>query len=490
MRLPTLPSREDLSLLRMRHAYRSSEAISALLSAAILVPLLVLEAINVAVIIKFVKAGNFRAMLIGLVFTTIIFLLVGALFLLINWFFSSAGCLVSIVSLLVSAALMYLSMKAITQLALLAQAGKTDINITYAISFSQAVSFFFFWHAFRVGLLERVERITLSRNPFKEYFSIGLLRGFVGSGCKKELLSRALAGVLQVVAKMAQGVSIYVFSFLFGATVFTVSILPWGVISVVLQREPLPSFKRSVVVIFYGLAVYGIIFAIPFLLTHLAFVLKRFARYLTRFSFAQTVKRDKRPAILFLRSFFDDQVTLPKPPIYLRYWMAEPVPRRLDHALVERFGYLAPVVAIGKPGEEDKLPYGAARYFVTAKNWEPTVCEFAWRAQHVVVVVDDSPGIDWEVKIMLTEPLVDKSLFLASPKLASRGLETHPRIAPLLPPDFKLSKNFHVLAAFRENNTWRWLMAKKLTADDYIVSCQAFLRRDLAKAKAGLITEI
>lgn len=139
-------------------------------------------------------------------------------------------------------------------------------------------------------------------------------------------------------------------------------------------------------------------------------------------------------------------------------------------------------------GEKD-LPFGAARLSVPDCQWKDTVLDLARGAQHVVVVVDESPGIDWEVENMLEEAFVNKSLFLASPKLALSGLETHPRLAPLLPPNFKLSKDFHVLAAFRENNTWRWLMAKKLTADDYIVCCQAFLRRDLAKAASGIITE-
>jgi|GEM_PF-2616161 len=488
MRLPTLPSREDLSLLRMRNAFRTSEVISSLLTAVIFWPLLFVEILNVAVFLGFIKTANFRAMLLSMLFGAMIFFVVGALYWLFNWFFSSAGWLVAIVSLGISGICFYLWMRAVAQFLLLTQAGKSDLRITFAIAFSQAVTFFFFLHSVHVGLLESLERSALSRNPFKEFAEVRI-RQILKRKSSVEFSPRARASVLLLIAKMAQGLSTLVFSFVVGSALFWAVFGPRIAIKSGFQFAQV-SLSELQLILFLIVAVYGTMLAIGFLLTQAAFYLKRRARYLTRFSYAQTVDHDERPPILFLRSFMDDQVTLPKPSIVLTYWMAEPVPRRLDHALVERFGYLAPVVAIGKPdAKEEDLPFGAARYFVPGKEWEPTVCEFAGRAQHVVVVVDDSPGIDWEVKTMLTEPFIDKSLFLASPKLAPSGLETHPRIAPLLPSNLKLSKNYHVLAAFRDDNTWRWLLAKKITADDYIVCCQAFLRRDLAKATSGIITE-
>lgn len=326
--------------------YRTSGVISALLSAAIFWPLLILEAFTVAVILGFIKAGNFRGMLILMLFGTTLFLVAGVLFLLVSWFFSSAGCLVSIVSLGLSAICFYLWWKAYLQFLFNMQAGKPDLKITFAIAFSEAVSFFFLLHGAHVGLLDRIERAALYRNPVKELAAIGT-RG--RRTVENRFLARVLAGVLQVVAKMVQGLSVYISAFVLGSALFWGGLGPRLAINSAFQTNPV-NLRGELKWIFILVAAYAIMLAIVFLLTQGTFALKRRARHLTRFSYAQTVEHDKRPPILFLRSFLDDQVTLPKPPLYLTYLMAEPVPRRLDHALIERFGYLAPVVAIGKPG--------------------------------------------------------------------------------------------------------------------------------------------
>jgi hypothetical protein len=483
MRLPTFPSQEDLSLFRMRNAFRSAEVISALISAGILWPLLLFAAFGVAVIIGSTRTGGYPAMMTSMILVTAVIVLTGGVYFLLDWFFQSAGCLASIVSLMLAGLCIFLAKNSFLQLVALAQAGGSDLSVTFAISFSYAVGYLFFLHGIRVGILDQVERRILSRNPVKELVARRIRR--YSEEKPRQLTSSNVRAVLfQIIAKMAQGLSAYLLAFLFGATLFHAMTL----LLVVVYSTFATSFAGFGTWLFRICTLIAVVLTISFLLIQGAFGLKRRARLLTRSSFAETVDRDKRPPILFLRSFMDDQVTLPKPPVVLTYWMAEPLPRRLDHALIERFGYLAPVVAIGKPDEKD-LPFGAARLFVPDREWQDTVLDLATRAQHVVVVVDESPGIDWEVEDMLAEPFVDKSLFLASPKLAPLGLETHSRLAPLLPPNLKLSKNYHVLAAFRDDKTWRWLTAKKITADDYIICCQAFLRRDLAKAASGIITE-
>jgi hypothetical protein len=495
MPLPALPSREDLSLVTMRRAFRTTESISALLSAAILWPLvLFLGGVLAATIELFKKAPSVRGLLASILLMTTFFVVVGGLYLLLNWFFSSAGCLVSIVSLALWASFLYLWLKTYWQLVSLVQAGQSDLGITFTLSFAHALLAFFFSHAFRVGLLDRHERAVLSRNPTKEFATLLFGRKLRGITSSVALTSRIFAGVLQLLAKMIQGLAAYVFSFLFGVLLVTVTLtfrIPFDWVSKASQDL---SFQALPKWILTGVAVYGSMLVIALLLTHLTFFLKQWARALSRYSFEQIVNLDQRPPTLFLRSFVDDQVTLPKLPLYLKYWLAEPTPRRLDYVLVERFGYLAPVVAIGRPEDKDKdKPFGAARIYVPNSEWRYKVSELAERAEHVVIVVDESSvieselrGLEWEVQTMLQEPFVDKTLFIASPKLAVGGLENHPLLAPLFLPLVKLSKDFHLLAAFRAGNKWRFLTAKKLTADDYIVCCQAFFRRGLAKTSPEL----
>jgi hypothetical protein len=275
-----------------------------------------------------------------------------------------------------------------------------------------------------------------------------------------------------------QGLSAYSSLFAFGAFLFHAGVFPLLAYSVALGKERLPLHDvafliRSFVVVF------SVTILVSFVLTQAAMALKRVARRLSRSSFEQAVALDTRPPILFLRSFIDDQVTLPRLPLHTAYWLAEPHPRRLDHVLVERCSHLGPVVAVGRRGETD-LPFGAARLFVPEEEeWKPTILELATRALGIVIVVDDSPGVAWETQRMLEPDLVGKTLFLASPRSGCPDLSSHSTMAPHLVDHRPTSKGFRILAAYRELGNWHTLSSRSPAADDYVVACQAFFRRQV-----------
>lgn len=473
----TLPSKDDLKLLRMRNAFRSSEAISALLAAAVLWPLTHIVVFGVVLTVNTLRTGNLRAVLISLLFVTTIALVGLALWLALDWFFYSAGCLVSVVSLLLFVLFIYLSGQATAKLTTLAQPNRGDIRITFAIAFSLATAFFFYWHGMRIGLLEREERSVVA----KHWPGQTVTRRFFGNllvwrHATGRSLSTIAVTLLLTIAKMVQGLSVYVLFFVFGVVLFNGTMFSVMAFYSIYDRSRVGSPDGLFPMVGLIIAFFGITLAAAFLLTQGAMALKRSARWLSRYSFEQTVANDQRPPILFLRSFTDDQVTLPTPPLYVTYWLAEPKPRRLDHALVERFGNLAPIVAIGKPGEKD-LPFGASRLYVKDSDWQAVVKDLAMRAHGVVVIADVSDGVAWEIQCMLQEPFVEKSIFLASPRLGTQGLEAHPLVGPVVSANVKLSKGFRILAAFREGESWRLLTINKPTADDYVVCCQAFFRR-------------
>jgi hypothetical protein len=474
----TLPSKDDLRLLRMRHVFRSSEAISALLAAAVLWPLVgFIVPVLVAVMITALRAGNLRGFCIVLLFSVTITLMVFALWRALDWFFFSAGCLASVVSLLLFVLFIYLFGLAFAKLAILAQAKKSELGITFSIAFSLATAFFFLWHGVRVGLLEREERPVVAQRwpgqPIALHF-FGNLSAWRHT--KRRSYSAIAAATLRIIAKMVQGLSMYVYFFLYGAVLFNATMLYVIAFNLIYHRSRIGSFENFFPMVGYIITFFGMTLTAAFLLTQGAMALKRSARWLSRYSFEQTVENDPRPPILFLRSFEDDQVTLPRPPLYVTYWLAEPKPRRLDHALVERFSNIAPVVAIGKPGEKN-LPFGAARRYIPDDEWQNVVQDIATRARGIVIIADDSPGVEWETRRMLQEPFVRKSIFLASPRLGIQGLEEHPLVGPAVASaKVKLSKGYRILAAFREGETWQLLAIKKPTADDYVVCCQAFFR--------------
>lgn len=143
------------------------------------------------------------------------------------------------------------------------------------------------------------------------------------------------------------------------------------------------------------------------------------ARWLTRASFDEQVGRDARAPILFLRSFQDDQVRLTDPSRVVRVLRAVFTlgfgVRRLDHILVEGFSRYGPSLALGSPGEKD-LPFGAARVYVTHDTWKAKVAEVAARARSVVLVADQTPGVEWEIKTFMRGDLREKTLFICAPK--------------------------------------------------------------------------
>ncbi|HWS88169.1 MAG TPA: hypothetical protein VN282_14460 [Pyrinomonadaceae bacterium] len=472
-------SRDDKhSLLRMRYAFRSSEALSALIAAALLWPLVgLIVPVGVMLMAQSLRAGSLRALLVSFFTSGAVTLLVLALWRMLDWFFYSAGCLVSVVSLLLSALFMYLFRVSSTQLWILAASKKSEFGVTLSVALTLATFIFFWRHTVRIGLLHREERAVITQR----WPGRSVAQHFFGSlsnhrrGTRRSF-SAVAATVLRTAAMMVQGLSIYVLFFMLGVALFNLTMFFLTVYYFFFDRSRVGSFEGFSLIAGYVIAFCGIMLTAAFLITQGAMALKRSARWLSRYSFEQTVAADPRPPILFLRSFADDQVTLPRPPFYVTYWLAEPNPRRLDHALVERFSNLAPVVALGKRGEKN-LPYGASRRYVSDDEWQDVVEEIATGAHSIVIIADDSPGVEWEVRRMLEEPFVRKSLFLASPGRGKQGLEAHPLVGPAVASaSVNLSKGFRILAAFREAERWQILAIKKPTADDFVVCCQAFFR--------------
>jgi len=141
------------------------------------------------------------------------------------------------------------------------------------------------------------------------------------------------------------------------------------------------------------------------------------ARRFTRVSLERLISADPRPPILFLRSFRDDQVRLHKPggnPFRRMVSVGEPRPT-LDHVLLEQGTPRGPVIAIGAPGKTP--PFGAARAYVNDAEWRDTVAELSRKADAVVITIDETEGVRWEVQHLLGHDHVKKTLFLLSPRL-------------------------------------------------------------------------
>jgi hypothetical protein len=143
------------------------------------------------------------------------------------------------------------------------------------------------------------------------------------------------------------------------------------------------------------------------------------ARRFTRLSLERLISSDTRPVILFLRAFHDDQVKLRKPRRSLFRKMVsfgEPRPT-LDHVLLEEGSPHGPVVAIGRPGSTP--PFGAARTYVTDAEWREAVSDLSRQAGAVVITIDETEGVRWELEHLLGQNHHGKTLFLLPPRLTS-----------------------------------------------------------------------
>jgi len=142
-------------------------------------------------------------------------------------------------------------------------------------------------------------------------------------------------------------------------------------------------------------------------------------RRLLRFSLDALQDIDSRAPVLFLRAFKDDQVPL-KPPRLAAFGRLLELGRRpnsLDQLLLEEATPIGPVVGLGNP-DDKRPPYGAARGYFDHKTWQEAVADLANNAVLIVICIDDSAGIWWEVEHLVGRRHLHKTLFLLHPRYA------------------------------------------------------------------------
>jgi hypothetical protein len=125
---------------------------------------------------------------------------------------------------------------------------------------------------------------------------------------------------------------------------------------------------------------------------------------------------DPRPAVLFLRSFEDDQLRFRRPAWkfwaqWLDLWSFR---RNADEALIDEIAQYGPVVALGMPGEQ-RVPFGALRHYSSHADWQKIVTDTALGARAIVISAGDTPGVRWEYELLAREGLLEKTLLLFPP---------------------------------------------------------------------------
>jgi hypothetical protein len=227
------------------------------------------------------------------------------------------------------------------------------------------------------------------------------------------------------------------------------------------------------------------LFGLAAFCAYIARICLRAARRRARFGLDAIRDEDKRAPTLFLRPFHDDQVELTRNRGRRDMMAVEPFKRELDHILVEEFSWSGPVVAIGRPGEKE-LPFGAARTFLSNDVWQQEALELAKAAGEIVMVVDDTPGVQWEIDQVAGQALRGKTLFLLHPRFADplanrRMVESICKdLGREAPPDGKPVLGMWV----REDGALRVLRATEFSVETYTLALRDFFRSRAEAAEA------
>jgi hypothetical protein len=174
--------------------------------------------------------------------------------------------------------------------------------------------------------------------------------------------------------------------------------------------QSFPDLAWPIIGLPFGLA--GILFA----LAVTGGVIERAELGQIRFSLEALQEVDLRQPVLFLRAFADDQVELLRPKVSYLARTLDFGRRKanLDEMLLAEATPYGPLVALGNP--TDALPpYGAARGYFDDKTWQEAVEDLVRTSSLVILCVDATDGIWWEVEHLALTSQFGKTLILIHP---------------------------------------------------------------------------
>jgi hypothetical protein len=131
-------------------------------------------------------------------------------------------------------------------------------------------------------------------------------------------------------------------------------------------------------------------------------------------------REDSRAPVFLLRSFRDDQVSLSQAPLpfALKFFDPGAEVQTLEALTLRRMTAIGPVIATGNPGDAVP-PIGAARAYLQDQEWQTTVGSLIAKANIVVMSLDDTPGVRWELRELAAQRALRRTLIIVPPRLSS-----------------------------------------------------------------------
>ena len=166
---------------------------------------------------------------------------------------------------------------------------------------------------------------------------------------------------------------------------------------------------------------------------------------------------------LFLRAFRDDQVRIRRASrnLFSSVFDLGRVPGTLDELMLERLDGRGDLIAIGNPqdrkGAARQSPWGAQRLYVGDAHWQETVTMLSRDADRIVLCIDASDGVRWEIAHVLQSGHANKTLFFLNPSI---DVQTRTR---------QLMEDFGVSAAHLASVDVDRILALRTTSPDQLI---------------------
>jgi hypothetical protein len=125
-------------------------------------------------------------------------------------------------------------------------------------------------------------------------------------------------------------------------------------------------------------------------------------------------RRDDRSHNLLLRSFRQDEKSVPTAFQFAFSWCllaGRVLGRPVEEIVFEEASHNGPVVAIGEPATM-RRPFGAARAFVSHDAWRQEIERLMLSSNQIYVILDDSAGVLWEVAKIVELNLLHRTFFI------------------------------------------------------------------------------
>lgn len=230
-----------------------------------------------------------------------------------------------------------------------------------------------------------------------------------------------------------------------------------------------------------------VMLAVPWLIGAFSRRFVRISEEQMRISLERVQHLDERAPILFLRSFVNDTVPLPNGTWTVTRWLVDSAGAMdtLDMMILSEGTRYGPTVALGNP-DDPAPPYGVARGYFDHSDWKDAVSRLCEKSAAIVMVLDETEGVEWEISHIATRKYTDKTLFLLAPgdvgttrgnTLLGGALERatnsaeHERIARIADQSKAPVFGFKLVDGCAE-----LLTSKGLEKYDYLVTLRIFLR--------------